>query len=72
MDQALPLVAYPDLENRVKAMEEDGYAYLPKVIDTGELAELRAAMDRLTAIPESFDRHSVAENGSGFLYKHIN
>jgi len=26
MSQALPLVAYPDLEGQVKAMEEDGYA----------------------------------------------
>ena len=41
MSQALPLVAYPDLENQVKAMEEDGYAYLPKVIDEAQLAELR-------------------------------
>ena len=54
MSQALPLVAYPDLEGRVKAMEEDGYAYLPKVIEGEQLVELRDAMDRLTAIPESF------------------
>ena len=56
MSQALPLVAYPDLENQVKAMEEDGYAYLPKVIDEAQLSELRDAMDRLTAIPDSFER----------------
>ena len=72
MSQALPLVAHPDLENQVKAMEEDGYAYLPKVIDEAQLSELRDAMDRLTAIPASFDRHSLPENGSGFLNKHIN
>ena len=72
MSQALPLVAYPDLEGQVKAMEEDGYAYLPKVIEGEQLAELRAAMDRLTAIPESFDRHGTPENGNGFLNKHIN
>ena len=28
MSQALPLVAYPDLEGRVKAMEEDGFPML--------------------------------------------
>ena len=72
MSQALSLVAYPDLEGRVKAMEEDGYAYLPKVIEDEQLAELRDAMDRLTAIPESFDRHGTPENGNGFLNKHIN
>ena len=54
MSQSLPLVAYPDLESQVRAMEEDGYAYLPKVIEGTQLVELRAAMDRLTAIPESF------------------
>ena len=72
MSQALPLVAYPDLESQVRAMEEDGYAYLPKVIEGAQLAELRDAMDRLTAIPESFDRHGTPENGNGFLNKHIN
>ena len=72
MSQALPLVAYPDLENQVKAMEEDGYAYLPKVIEGTQLAELRAAMDQLTAISASFDRHGTVENGNGFLNKHIN
>jgi len=72
MSQTLPLVAYPDLEGQVKAMEEDGYAYLPKVIDDVQLVELRTAMERLTAIPESFDRHTVAEPGNGFLNKHIN
>ncbi len=72
MSEALPLVPYPDLESRVQAMEADGYAYLPKVIAGEELRALRTAMDTLTAIPESFDKHSQPENGSGFLNKHIN
>ena len=76
MSQALPLIAYSDRENQVKAMEEDGYAYLPKVINTEQLAELRDAMDGLTAIPASFDRHSVPDvslkGNNGFLNKHIN
>ena len=72
MSQALPLVAHSDLENQVKAMEEDGYAYLPKVIEGAQLTELRAAMDNLTAFSESFDRHGTPENGNGFLNKHIN
>ncbi|RKU35950.1 dioxygenase [Candidatus Poribacteria bacterium] len=72
MSQALPLTAYTELEQQVTAMEEDGYAYLPKVINAEQLAELRKAMDKLTAIPESFDRHSVPQNGEGFLNKHVN
>jgi hypothetical protein len=31
MSQALPLVAYPDLAGRVKAMQRDGSVYLPIV-----------------------------------------
>ena len=37
MAKALPLIAYPDLESRVKALENDGYVYLPKVINGEEL-----------------------------------
>lgn len=71
MGKALPLVAYPDLKSRVEAVENDGYVYFPNAINAEEIAELRAAMDRLDAIKESFDRHSIPENG-GFLNKHIN
>ncbi|MCZ6680852.1 MAG: phytanoyl-CoA dioxygenase family protein [Candidatus Poribacteria bacterium] len=71
MSKALPLIAYPDLEAQVKAIENDGYVYFPGVLNAEEVAELRAAMDRLDAIPASFDRHGTPENG-GFLNKHIN
>jgi ectoine hydroxylase-related dioxygenase (phytanoyl-CoA dioxygenase family) len=71
MVKALPLVAHPDRASQVKAIENDGYVYLPRVINTEELAELRAAMDGLDARKESFDRHGTPENG-GFLNKHIN
>ena len=71
MADVLPLVAYPDLESRVNAIEEDGFVYFPEVLNAKEVAELREAMDRLTQIPESFDKHSTPENG-GFLNKHIN
>jgi ectoine hydroxylase-related dioxygenase (phytanoyl-CoA dioxygenase family) len=68
---ALPLSVYPDLAGQVKAMEEDGYAYLPGVLDAAEVAELRAAMDRLTAIPASYDHHTLPATG-GFFNKSIN
>ncbi|HHZ89573.1 TPA: dioxygenase [Candidatus Poribacteria bacterium] len=72
MAKALPLVAYSDLESQLEALERDGYAYFPSVINTEEIAELRAVMDRLEALEESFDRHSFPQNGSGFLNKIIN
>ncbi len=68
---ALPLSVYPDLAGQVKAMEEDGYAYLPGVLDAAAVAELRAAMDRLTAIPASYDHHTLPATG-GFFNKSIN
>ena len=71
MADVLPLIAYPDLESRVKAVEEDGFVYFPRVLNAEEITELRDAMDRLTQIPESFDKYSTPENG-GFLNKHIN
>jgi hypothetical protein len=71
MAKALSLVAQPDLESQVRAMETDGYAYLPAVINAAEVVELRACMDELTAIAESFDRHRTPEDG-GFLNKSIN
>ena len=72
MAKALPLVAYSDLESQLEALERDGYAYFPSVINAEEIAELKAVMDRLEAFEESFDRHSFPQNGSGFLNKIIN
>jgi hypothetical protein len=71
MARPLSLVAPLDLDGRVRALETDGFAYLPGVLTMDEVAELRAAMDRLTAIPDSFDRHDTRES-RGFLNKSIN
>ena len=71
MIAALPLEARSDLAGYVQAMEGDGYAYFPGVLDQQEIAELRAAMDRLTVIEASFDRHTDPEE-HGFLNKSIN
>ena len=46
MAKALPLIAYSDLDSRVNALENDGYVYLPGVIKSKEIIELKAAMDR--------------------------
>ena len=69
MSNALSLIAYPDLAGQVRAMEEDGYAFLPGLLSAAEIAELRAAMDRLVAIPASYDRDDTS---GGFLNKSIN
>ena len=69
MSNALSLIAYPTLARQVQAMEEDGFAFLPGLLNAAEIAELRAAMDRLVAIPASFDRDGTS---GGFLNKSIN
>ena len=71
MIEPIPLVAYEGLEEQAEAVHRDGYAYLPGVIDAGEVQRLRAAMDALEAIPESFDRVRTPEKG-GFFNKSIN
>lgn len=71
MAQALPLIAYPDHETRVNAIEEEGYVYFPNVLNAEEIAEMKATMDRLTAVPESFDRYGMPDD-NGFINWHIN
>ena len=68
MVQTAPLVEHPDVESQVDALRRDGYVYFPGVLDDGEIADLRAAMDRLDARPESFDRDGTEK---GFAQKHI-
>ena len=71
MTTALPLVVRPDLEGYVRAMKDDGYAYFPQVLNEQEIAELRHAMDELTALEESYDRHTDPA-AHGFFNKSIN
>ena len=71
MPRTLPLVAQPDLASQVNAVEQDGYVYLPAVLDAEQTAELRAHMDRLQPNPESFDRGLHRER-DGFINRHIN
>ena len=70
MPQALPLVAQPDLPSQVNAVEQDGYVYLPRVLDRDQVAELREHMERLEPLAESFD--SGPDPKRGFLNRAIN
>lgn len=71
MAVSLPLVAYEKLEDQVSALENDGYVYFPKVIDTNQIATLRRKMDELVALEASFDRDQTVVSG-GFVNKHVN
>lgn len=71
MAAALPLTASPDLAARIAALEDDGYVYIPGVLGSNEVAELRSRMHRMAPIAESFDRLLIPENG-GFFERSIN
>lgn len=71
MTEALPLKHYPDLADQVAAVENDGYAYFPQVLDAGQVARLRRAMDELDVDPEQFDRHQKPPEAA-YLNKSIN
>ena len=64
--EALDLVAYPDLQGRVDALERDGYVYFPKLLYAAEVEELRTHMGALTGKSESFDRDSDSDGGEYF------
>ena len=68
--EQLELISHPDLASGIKSIEQNGYAYFPRAITKGQISNLKKAMDKLTAIEESFNRHSTPDNG-GFLNKHI-
>ena len=69
--EILELRVHPDLTSKVKAIEEDGYAYFPGAITPDQVSKLKTAIDRLTPIEASFNRYSTPDDG-GFLNKHIN
>lgn len=71
MAEPLPLIAYDTLEEQTEALYRDGYVYLPSVLSADEVADLRKQMDNLTAIPESFDKHTDAPEHA-FMNKSIN
>ena len=71
MVDPLPLIAYDTLAEQTEALYRDGYAYLPGVLTSDQVAKLRDQMDALTPISESFDKNGRPED-IGFINKHIN
>ena len=70
MAETLDLVAYPDLDSRVEALERDGVVYLPGLLDAEEVGEIRRHMESLTPSDDGYDRDS-ARDGDAFFQKHI-
>ena len=64
MVDPLPLIAYDTLAEQTEALYRDGYAYLPGVLTSDQVAKLRDHMDALTPISESFDKNGRPEDMS--------
>ena len=71
MPEALPLVACSTLEEQIEALERDGYVYLPGFLNAAEVAELRAAAERIEPRAENLDTDVTPQRG-GYLNKCIN
>ena len=71
MATALPLVSYSTLEEQIEALERDGYLYIPGFLNADEVAELRAAAQRIEPLPENLDTDMTPEH-DGYLNKCIN
>ena len=55
---SLPLEPQADVESYVRAMRDNGFAFFPSVLDTGQITALRQAMDALTVDPDSYDHYT--------------
>ena len=53
--KTLPMSAHPDLEGQLDSLRRHGFAYLPGVIDAGEVAEIKGRMETLDPIETSND-----------------
>lgn len=71
MPEALPLVACSTLEEQIETLERDGYVYLPRFLNAAEVAELRAAAERIEPRAENLDTDMTPER-DGYLNKCIN
>ena len=71
MPEVLPLVAYSTLEEQIEALERDGYVYLPRFLNAAEVAELRAAAQRIEPLADNLDTDMTPER-DGYLNKCIN
>ncbi|MBV7333502.1 phytanoyl-CoA dioxygenase family protein [Chloroflexi bacterium TSY] len=71
MSDALELVSYTELEDKIEAMERDGYVYFPGFLNADEVAELRAVAHQLEPSAENFDIDMSVEK-DGHMQKCIN
>jgi len=59
---AAELIAYATHEERVQAMERDGFIYFPAVLDAAGIAQLRACSDRIKPVTTKGDSIQNAFN----------
>ena len=55
MSTAIPLTVHENSEQKIEAMEKDGFVYLPNILNPDEVAELRQLSVQLEPSAEALD-----------------
>ena len=64
MIEPLRLISQPDLLGRLRAIKEEGFAYLPGMLDEAQVSTVRRRINALNPIEASFDKYlTEAANG---------
>ena len=68
MSTAIPLTAHENSEQKIEAMERDGFVYLPNILNPDEVAELRQLSVQLEPSAEALDIDLTLESDRDPLF----
>ena len=66
MSTAIPLTVHENSEQKIEAMEKDGFVYLPNILNSDEVAELRQLSAQLEPSAEALDIDLTLERDGHF------
>ena len=66
MSTAIPLTVHENSEQKIEAMERDGFVYLPNILNSDEVAELRQLSAQLEPSAEALDIDLTLERDGHF------
>ena len=66
MSTAIPLTVHENSEQKIEAMERDGFVYLPNILNSDEVAELRQLSAQLKPSAEALDIDLTLERDGHF------
>ena len=68
MSTAIPLTVHENSEQKIEAMERDGFVYLPNILNSDEVAELRQLSVQLEPSAEALDIDLTLERDGHFQH----